>query len=120
MIFENPREDTRANAFLCNLGAALRIASWERSGLKPALPVDLPSSFEAFRNVMPPEMSGTTVDVPFASEPYQKVFRTWCSSFPEAARFRSEPMYTCLSIPYQKTNSWMPSQICCGKTDIFA
>jgi hypothetical protein len=87
MTLENPMEDTRANAFLCNLGAALRIASWERTGLQPVLPADLPSSSEAFRNIVPPEMCGITEDVPDASEPYQKVLRIWLQQFSRSSHF---------------------------------
>lgn len=45
----------RAEGFLLNLGAALRIALWERAGLRPLLPDDLPTASEAFRNLMPAE-----------------------------------------------------------------
>lgn len=39
-----PDEAEAASAILLNLAAAIRLASWERAGLTPYLPAELPSS----------------------------------------------------------------------------
>jgi hypothetical protein len=55
-----PEDDAliaRAKGFLLNLGAALRIVWRESSGLGPVLPAGLPTSSEAFRNLIPPEVN---------------------------------------------------------------
>ena len=43
----------KAKAMLLNLGATLRIAEWERAGVKSRLPHTLPGSSEALRAIMP-------------------------------------------------------------------
>ena len=85
-LVEDSPEVRRVNAFLMNLAAALRIALWERAGFRRALPADLPSSSEAFRNVVPPEVAGTAGDAPVIPELYTKVFRTWLEQFSRSSQ----------------------------------
>ena len=47
----------RAHGFLLNLAATLRLATWERAGLRSELPPDLPTVDEAFQRLVPPEAS---------------------------------------------------------------
>jgi hypothetical protein len=76
---------TRAHGVLMNMAAALRIRSWERAGLRPQLPADLPSSSEAFRNLVP-EVVGSPEGTPVVPELSAKVFRTWLQRFSRSSR----------------------------------
>lgn len=72
----------RAECLLLNLGAAMQISAWERAGLRPELPGDLPTAEEAFQNLLP----GDSVNAPVVSELSLKVFRTWLQRFSRSSR----------------------------------
>ncbi len=72
----------RAEHFLLNLGAAMQIAAWERAGLRPELPADLPTAEEAFRNAL-----ATGAEKPHLElELQSRVFRTWLQLFSRSSR----------------------------------
>jgi hypothetical protein len=86
-----PSEDTpvirQAKGFLLNLGAALRLARWEHSGLRPDLPSSLPTTAEAFRNLVPPRDDATNSDGSETVPPLSlEVFRTWLECFCHAGQ----------------------------------
>jgi len=72
----------QAKGFLLNLAAALRLARWEHSGLRPHLPGSLTSAAEAFRNLVPPRDDVTDPDEAETIPPLSReVFRTWVERF---------------------------------------
>ncbi len=85
-VAEDSPTMTRAHGVLLNLAAALRIASWERAGLRSELPADLPASSEAFQNLMPSEVPGSSQDAPVTAELSERVFRTWLQRFSRSSR----------------------------------
>lgn len=76
----------RAKRFLLNLGAALRIAGWERAGLRGGLPADLPAASEAFRNLVPTAGSERPSNPGLSTDLSAKVFRTWVERFSRSSR----------------------------------
>ena len=76
----------RARAVLLNLAAALRIASWERAGLRSELPADLPTSSEAFQRLLPPEIPDSPESKPVVPELGLQVFQTWLQRFSRSSR----------------------------------
>jgi hypothetical protein len=77
---------TPVHAFLLNLAAALRIAMWERAGLRSELPADLPSSREAFQNLVPAESFHSSTGSSATPALAQTVFRTWLEQFSRSSR----------------------------------
>ena len=72
----------QAENFLLNLAAALRLARWEQSALRLYLPSSLPSSKEAFRNlVLPVEREPPPDGRKRATSLSLDVFRTWVERF---------------------------------------
>jgi hypothetical protein len=71
----------QAKGTLLNLGAALRLWQWENAGLRGHLPKTLPSSTDAFRNVVPPKEAEQRVP-PLALA----VFDTWVREFCRGGR----------------------------------
>ena len=59
----------------------MQILAWERAGLRPELPADLPTAEEAFRNLLPPDTSEDSSNTPVVPELSMKVFRTWLQRF---------------------------------------
>jgi hypothetical protein len=86
VLCEGSPASTRVQGFLLNLAAALRIAAWERAGLQPDLPADLPNSAEAFQNVVPAEVPNDQEDAPFMPALYAKVLQTWLQRFSRSSR----------------------------------
>ena len=83
---ENSPTRMRAQGFLLNLGAALQLASWERAGLRSELPADLPTSSEAFQNLVPPQVLGSSDGAPVTPDLSMKVFKTWLQLFSRSSR----------------------------------
>jgi hypothetical protein len=77
---------SRAHGVLLNLAAALRIASWERAGLRSELSADLPSSTEAIQRLVPPESPDSSESAPVVPELSAQVFRTWLERFSRSSR----------------------------------
>jgi len=72
----------QARGFLLNLAAALRLARWEHSDLRPHLPSSLTTAAEAFRNLVPSPEDVTNSDGSEAVPPLSlEVFRTWLERF---------------------------------------
>jgi hypothetical protein len=76
----------RAEKFLLNLGAAMQILVWERAGLRPELPAELPTAEEAFRKLLPPEAAGDSTNALVEPELSMMVFRTWLERFSHTSR----------------------------------
>ncbi len=64
----------------------MQILAWERAGLRPELPADLPTAEEAFRNLLPEEASGEEENAPVVPELSMKVFQTWLQRFSRSSR----------------------------------
>jgi len=76
----------RAECVLLNLGAAMQIAAWERAGLRPELPADLPTAEEAFRNLMPLEKPSPSGKTRIVAELSMKVFKAWLQRFSRSSQ----------------------------------
>jgi len=76
----------QAHGFLSNLAAALRIASWERAGLRSELPPDLPTTDEAFQRLLPSEISDSSEGELVEPELSAQVFNTWLQRFSRSSR----------------------------------
>ena len=76
----------QAHGFLLNLAAALRIASWERAGLRSELPADLPTADEAFQRLWPYEISTTPESGAIIPELAAQVFQAWLHLFSRSSR----------------------------------
>jgi hypothetical protein len=72
---------------LLNLAAALRIAEWERAGLRSSLPADLPTASAAIRSALSPETADTANgSAATATDLSARVLRTWLEMFSYASR----------------------------------
>ncbi len=56
----------KAKVMLLNLGATLRIAEWERAGVKSCLPATLPDSLEALGEIIPDDGVKLDTSQPFS------------------------------------------------------